>query len=208
MRKLRWLVPIVAVLAIAAFVAVEIWGGVSRSATSILRDADRVEVFRVQSQVVDSHAQLGPLGGYPVLAVGKELGPDFAKRLGKVLRSWAVAPSSKKCVFEPGVAFRVWAGDRSLEVLICFKCDDLWPRVVGENKTLHGEVLAFDPVRAELVALVKEALPDDPKIQALPEVHPGESAFFPESATATTLPKASTSRPGATDVSSGRKPEK
>jgi hypothetical protein len=52
--------------------------------------------------------------------------------------------------------------------------------VVGEPGTLDEEVLAFDPVRADLVALAKEAFPDDPKIQALPAEHPGESAFYPE----------------------------
>jgi hypothetical protein len=179
MRKALRLVAVFVVLACIAVVAAEIWGGVSHSATSILRNGDRVEVFRVSPKYADKS---GPefIGGYPIVAVGKEQGPDFAARLGKVLRSWGVAPSSKKCAFEPGVAFRMWRGDQALEVLVCFKCDDLWPHVVGESGTLHDEVLAFDPVRAELVALAKEAFPDDPKIQALPAVHPGESAFYPE----------------------------
>jgi hypothetical protein len=188
-----WLLPVFAVLAVLTLVAVEIWGGVSRSATSILRHGDRVEVFQVSPKRAD---EPGPdtIGGYPILAVGKEQGPDFAARLGKVLRSWSVAPSSKKCIFEPGVAFRVWSGDRALEVLVCFKCDDLWPHVVGEPGELHGEVLAFDAVRADLVALAKEAFPDDPKIQALPAKHPGESAFDPVPATGTTTTAAD---PGA-----------
>src|SRR5215207_3985473 len=140
MRKALWLLPVLAVLAVIAFVGTEIWGGVSRSATSILRHGDRVEVFRVSPKRAD---QPGPdtIGGYPILAVGKEQGPEFAARLGKVLRSWGVARSSKKCAVEPGVAFRVWRGDRALEVLVCFKCDDLWPHVVGEPGTLSEEWL-------------------------------------------------------------------
>jgi hypothetical protein len=78
--------------------------------------------------------------------------------------------TSKKCGLVPGVAYRVWAGDRALEVLVCFKCDDLWPHVAGEPGTLERELLAFDSVRPELLALTKEAFPDDPQIQALPEV--------------------------------------
>ena len=89
-------------------------------------------------------------------------------------------PGMGAIVHPGGVAFRVWDGDRALEVLICFKCNDLWPHVVGESGTLQSEWLAFDPVRAELVALAKEAFPNDAKIQAIPEEHPGESAFYPE----------------------------
>jgi hypothetical protein len=178
MRKLRWLIPVVVVLAVVAIVGTEIWGGVSRSATSILRNGDRVEVFRVSPKRVEVGAP-GTISGYPILAVGKEQGPDFAARLGKVLRSWSVARSSKKCGLLPGVAFRVWAGDQALEVLVCFKCDDLWPHVVGEPGEPHGETLAFDPVRADLLALAKEAFPDDSKIQALPTVRPTEAVFDP-----------------------------
>ena len=177
--KLLWLLPVAFVLAIVAVVGSVIWGGVSSSATSILRNGDRVEVFRV-SPKWEKNPTVSNIGGFEILATGKEQGPEFAARLGKVLRSWGVAPSSKKCAFQPGVAFRIWRGDRALEVLVCFKCDDLWSHVVGESGTLHDEVLAFDPVRAELVTLAKEAFPDDAKIQALPAVHPGESAFYPE----------------------------
>jgi hypothetical protein len=92
MRKALWLLPILVVLARIAFVAMEIWGGVSRSATSVLRNGDRVEVFRVSPKRADKPGP-GTIGGYPIIAVGNEQGPDFAVRLGKVLRSWGVAPS-------------------------------------------------------------------------------------------------------------------
>jgi hypothetical protein len=189
MRKPRWLVPtlgVVAAVAVLAFVGAELWGGVSRSATSILRHGDRVEVFRVGPKLVEKP---GPdtIGGFPILSVGTEQGRDFAARLGRVLRSWSVALSSKKCVLEPGVAFRVWRGDRALEVLVCFKCDDLWPHVVGEPDGLEGNVLAFDPVRADLVALAKEAFPDDAKIQALPAARPTDDAYYFNWAAGTTV---------------------
>jgi len=199
MRKPRWLVPVLtvaAMLAVVAVVGMEIWGGVSRSATSILRDADRVEVFRVSPKWAENP---GPdaIGGYPITAVGKEQGPEFAARLGKVLRSWGVGNSSKKCAFEPGVAFRVWRGDRAVEVLVCFKCDDLWPHVVGESGTLDREWLEFDAVRADLLALAKEAFPDDPAIQALPAVRPTEdwSEYAPKTQGTVTGTKTPTAEP-------------
>jgi hypothetical protein len=171
MRKLLWLVPVLAVLAVVAYAAVEIWGGVSRSASSILRHGTRVEVFRVAPKYDKDAA--GAIGGYPILAVGREQGPEFAARLGEVLRRWGVARSSKKCGLLPGVAFRVWHGDRAVEVLICFKCDDLRVHVVGEDDA-GEDLLDFESERRDLLALAKEALPDDPDIQALPDVRPAE----------------------------------
>ena len=179
MRKPWKLLVALAVLAAVAFVGVELWGGVSRPATSILRDADRVEVFRVSWQRADGPTD-GTIGGYPILATGPEQGPEFAARLSTCLRRWGVTRTSKKCGLMPGVAYRVWAGDRALEVLVCFKCDDLWPRVVGEDDPWQIKILEFDRVRPELLALTKEAFPDDPQIQALPEVQTEESGTAEE----------------------------
>lgn len=123
-------------------------------------------MFRV-SERVDPQAR-NAIGGYPILATGPEQGVDFAARLAKVLRSRGVTPNRKKWGLEPGVAFRLWSGDRAMEVLVCFKCDVLWPYVVGEiSDTPHYEWRDFDPVRAELLALSKEAFPTDPVIQGL-----------------------------------------
>jgi hypothetical protein len=200
MRKPRWLVPVLAVvtlMAVLALVGAEIWGGVSRSATSILRHGDRVEVFRVSDRTKASDWSRGDIGGYPILAVGREQGPDFAARLGRVLRGWGVANSSKTCAFEPGVAFRVWRGGGAVEVLVCFKCDDLWPHVVGEPGTLQHEWLEFDAARPALVALAKEAFPDDPTIQALPAVRPTDDAYYFNQAASTTTTAGTTTTTAA-----------
>jgi hypothetical protein len=135
---------------------------------SKLREPTRVEVFRVGSELASS-TDKATIGGYPILATGKEQGSDFAARLLKILRSDGVTPNRKKCGLEPGVAYRIWSGDKALEVLVCFKCDVLWPHVVGEEGTLpHHEWKDFDPVRSELLALTKEAFPEDAEIQGLP----------------------------------------
>ena len=138
------------------------------SASNIPREPTRVEVFRVSSE------QAGPsdaakIGGYPILGTGKEQGPEFAARLSKVLRSDGVTPNRKKCGLQPGVAYRLWNGNKAVEVLVCFKCDVLWPHVVGEEGVPpHHEWKDFDPVRPELLALTKEAFPEDAEIQSLP----------------------------------------
>src|SRR5262245_32901378 len=56
---------------------------------SILRDATRAEVFRVGEAMTANSAEK-TIGGYPILATGKEQGRDFATRLSKVLRSSGV----------------------------------------------------------------------------------------------------------------------
>jgi hypothetical protein len=114
----------------------------------------------------------GSIGGYPIVATSAPLGPEFASRLSTVLRSWGVSKGSQKSAFEPGVAFRVWDGDRALDVLLSFESDSVWIHAVGDTGASDDDVLDFAPVRSDLVALVKEAFPDNSKIQSLASVRP------------------------------------
>jgi len=196
-RKLLWITPLLAILAIVGYVGLEVWGGVDRSTSSILRRGERVEVFRIDSKY-DKNTTDG-ICGYKILAVGKEQGTEFAVRLSEVLRRWGVARSSKKCGISPGVVFRIWSGDKAVEVIICFKCDDLKTHLVGtpDDGALTGHLLDFESERADLLALVKEALPDDPVIQALPVKRPEE--WVPE------LPVGSGAVPSVPGTKSDRK---
>ena len=135
----------------------------------ILRDATRVEVFRVgPDEVVPPGANT--IGGYPILATAPEQGPEFAARLSAVLRGKGVTPNINKCGLRPGVAYRVWNGPDAVEVLVCFECDVLWPHVVGSQvEKPHFEWRDFGPVRFEMVRLAKQALPEDAAIQKLAE---------------------------------------
>lgn len=169
MKTRRYIFPIVAIL---ATIVTAVWYSTASNnipGGSILRDAKRAEVFRVGPEPV-ANATGGVIGGYPILATGKEQGANYAARLSKVLRSGGVTQNRKKCGLQPGVAYRLWNDDRAVEVLVCFKCDVLWPHVVGSSdKDTHYEWQDFDPVRGKLVALAKEAFPDDAEIQSLHE---------------------------------------
>jgi hypothetical protein len=105
--------------------------------------------------------------GYPILATGKEKDQAFAARLASILLGKNVTQNEKKCGLQPGVAYRLWKDDRAVEVLVCFNCNVLWPHVVGEKwkEQLWSEWQDFDTVRADLLALTKEAFPDDKEIQ-------------------------------------------
>jgi hypothetical protein len=54
---------------------------------------------------------------------------------------------------------------------LCLENDDLWTHVVSDSD-VSDETLDFGPVRADVVALVKEAFPDISKIQALAAARP------------------------------------
>jgi hypothetical protein len=146
----------------------------SASGVAILRGATRVEVFRVGPEKVQGPADR-TLGGYPILSTGSEQNQAFGQRLTKILLSGNVTQNAKKCGFEPGVGFRLWDGDQSVVVLICFKCNVLWAFVPGEPTriTEHGiaheewEWQDFDGVRGPLLKLAKEAFPEDKPIQDL-----------------------------------------
>jgi hypothetical protein len=168
--KSKWLVlalVVPAVVAMATVYAVDSWGGVDGPATSILRNANRAEVFRVSPKYSPEKTD-GTIGGYPIIALGTEMGPESITRLTNSLRRWGVSKASKKLTFEPTVAFRVWYGDKALDVLLSFETDQLWTHVVGDPNS-SDEMLDFTPAQAEFLALVKEAFPDNAKIQALPD---------------------------------------
>jgi hypothetical protein len=75
----------------------------------------------------------------------------------------------KLCIFNPGVRFRVWSGDRCVELLLCFHCDEfIFETYDSAGARLHGGCEDFEGrAPAELRALAREAFPDDPEILAL-----------------------------------------
>ncbi len=105
------------------------------------------------------------MNGFLVTAHGKEQGPEFAQRLREVLVDHGTYSSHAVLCFWPGIGYRVWNGDRYVDVLICFECGNLTCGPPGQ----HGPTRSFlnSPRRRDLVRLAKEAFPDDKEIQAL-----------------------------------------
>ena len=141
----------------------------SKAGTAILNGATRVEVFRVAPEKAQKPAK-GAIEGYPILAKGKDQDKAFAAKLRAILLGDGVTQNAKKCGLQPGVAFRLWSGDKAVDLLVCFNCDVLWPHVMGDNADAPWhEWQDFDAVRADLAALARQALPDDQEIQKLAE---------------------------------------
>jgi hypothetical protein len=84
---------------------------------------------------------------------------------------WGEFNPRKKCVFQPAVAYRLWKDKESVEVVLCFECDD-WSILTknSSGKAIHRAYGCFDGARAELVRLTKSAFPRSRAIHALKEV--------------------------------------
>lgn len=132
-------------------------------AISVLKGAERVEVFRLdQSRFPRGESLEFP--GFAVLSIGKVQGKKFAARLAAVLLDEKTYNAEGKfCEPNPGIAFRLWQDKQHVDVTLCFECNVLRVNSVAGD---------FDLVRPALVTLAKEAFPDDPRIQQLRERPP------------------------------------
>jgi hypothetical protein len=168
----------------------ERWLG--RTTAQVLAAGDRVEVFVVGPQPVGSRASADDNTGsqlpagtpatiqrYPVRQVAPGQGRAFAQQLTRLVfdeRSYEPRlypfgrTEMKACAFTPGVAFRVWARTRAVDVLVSFACDEIAVAYVGgKREMLVGDI---DPARAAFVRLAKSALADVPEVATLSEVRP------------------------------------
>lgn len=148
------------------------WGvdGIDDRTVTILKKADKVEVFRVDGTW--PHKPPAPseqaISGWRVLSQGRDQGPEFAARLADILADEASYSQKFAGCFDPGVGYRIWRGKDRVDFIICFHCDNFYlgPPVKGK---MVSETASFyeTPARRRLVRLAKEAFPNDPDIQGL-----------------------------------------
>jgi hypothetical protein len=132
----------------------------------ILSSPDRIEVFRIHGY--ESQAGGRTLRGYPILAEAVKLRPDFARRAAAVL----LQPGNyewlrKKCAFTPGVALRFWRVTESVDVLLCFSCNQCLFAFGPEVRPTWDHTMDCDRARPLLLDLAREAFPDDAALAAL-----------------------------------------
>lgn len=140
----------------------------------VMAGVDRVEVYRIDGdrddrEPLQQNENRPRIGRYHVISRGPDRGAEFAARLAAVLSDPATFPGvNPGCVAAPGVAYRVWRGSESTDILICFKCSVLsWgPR---SNPETHFAAFLESKRTPDLVRLAKEALPNDPEISSLSE---------------------------------------
>ena len=140
-------------------------------AATLLDGATKVEVFRVGGEL-GAKPKGKTIASYSIIGTGKDQDEKFAAKLAGVILDektyeWEAA---KGCIFNPGVAFRVWKGEESVVVVICFSCDQVRVAPVDKDGKVEKGVYAnVDPGRAALLKLAKAALPDDKEIRQLKE---------------------------------------
>ncbi|RYG62651.1 hypothetical protein EON80_22715 [bacterium] len=149
------------------------------SAVALFAGATKVESFRLFTLTKETPHPY--ISNFPSYGEATTQGPDFAKRLGKIVLDAktyrAPGQSTKSCYIEPAVGFRVWKGKQYADTVICFDCDQLAvlendPKIPMNSigSALRGRFYVagdFDVAHDKLVKLAKEALPDDPTISKL-----------------------------------------
>lgn len=130
----------------------------------LFNGATKVEAFRLFS--LHRKKPIGKLGRDPYFSKVSVRKSHFAKHLGAiVLKS---KQFSKSCIFEPAVNFRVWKNQQFVDTIICFHCAELFV-TQSDAKRRNVPVTGgdFDTVRPQLLALTKEAFPNDSSIQSI-----------------------------------------
>lgn len=145
----------------------------NRSA-SILAGATKVEVFRIDGRGPNDPTRAPPIkpgdptvDGYAILARGKDQSQEFATKLTEILTDPKTYTDNFVNCYWPGVAFRVWKGEDSVDILICFKCGNFYIGPPTHERVMENASFRESPNTGRLVRLAKEAFPDDEEVQAL-----------------------------------------
>jgi hypothetical protein len=135
-----------------------------------MRRADDILLVRLTGMQVDHpYKQYSTYDDYGIIWTRKLKDRSLRSRLVDLLslpesydngKGWSV----KKCIASPGVAIRFLDRVGEIDVMLCTGCGYVW--VTAGEEHLGGDI---DLKKAEFKAWLKDAIPDDPAIQALRE---------------------------------------
>ena len=145
--------------------------GLPEEARKIISGATRVECFRIDPRIAEKGGQERDakfIDGYPITSTGKERGRDFAEKLAAALTDEKSYGGPARCFF-PGVGFRAWNGEESVDVIICYLCSNFYVVACdADGKAVaRSELAGFQGNWTAFVELAKSAFPDDAAIQEL-----------------------------------------
>lgn len=138
---------------------------------SIISGATWCQVFKIDPERSEPE---GPLSArtdhHAILATGKKLtGTDIAQ-IQRILLNparYAVGPlDPAACHLSPGVAFRLWRGSDSVDVLACYQCAHVIIATHDAGGRLVHQYMTPFPV-GELSGFVRQAFPNDPELQGV-----------------------------------------
>jgi hypothetical protein len=141
-------------------------------ARKVLRAPTKIEVLRLRSFWHEAPAtQAEPrIDMYAISSANPITSHKIGEAVSKVVLDadcYDFDPNhASTCIFDPGLSFRVFSGADYVDVLVCFKCDEvcLYDSTGNRNPRYNGNVR---PGRRKFLALAKRALPDDEVIRQL-----------------------------------------
>jgi hypothetical protein len=144
-------------------------GQLGPDAVAILDDPFRAEVVRLAPQDGQWEEDSLPFGGFTASSAPVILDNETKSRVRALAFDWrSLAPQSSACLIEPGVGFRFSATRGTVEILVCFKCDQILVISRDQNGKVKNSVLGeFGGMRREWSRVVKDLYPADAEIQAL-----------------------------------------
>ena len=127
--------------------------------------AYRIDGFQSGQEPLPPTDKPQAIHGYPVTSSAVPIDDLSRTELSKILGDpgtylW---DESKACEFLPGIALQLAGDNVTVDVLICFSCDEL---VFYTDGKLAGHE-DFDPRRSDLLRIAKKLFPDDKTIQSL-----------------------------------------
>jgi hypothetical protein len=152
----------------------------SPNTIAILTDAEELEAYRIDFRKIDLQKKDDPgvkICRFPVKGKRTTQGSEFAARLGTSLlqnssvheTTWDEVHANVKH-FDPSVAFRFKRGGRTVDVALDFVRNNLDIQPNRLENAIGIELADFtSKARPTLLALTKEAFPDDAEIQAIAE---------------------------------------
>ena len=123
-------------------------------AQEIIGDPDSVSVHRASSTGIS-------LMGHNFSATGTPVSSEDIQILQDVVTSPTTYSGTSACIFSPGVLYRLAKGDRRLDLLICFSCEDMgW--IADEDNSKSSIIGLSDIGIGSFRFLSSHAFPSDP----------------------------------------------
>jgi hypothetical protein len=123
-------------------------------AQEIIRYPDSVTIHRASSTGIS-------LMGYNFSARGAPVSNEDIQILQDVVTSPTTYSMTSACIFSPGVLYRLAKGDRRLDLLICFTCEDMgW--IADEDESKSATIGLSDIGVGSFRLLSLHSFPSDP----------------------------------------------
>jgi hypothetical protein len=143
---------------------VDLYGGAD--AWAAVASPEAATAYRVVRPGVLTYVRApDTIDGYEITQGPVAVDAATARELATILGDDAIYDweRAKGCDFDPGVAVRFARAGREVDVLFCFKCDELAAFVGGRR--VGGE--DFDVARPRLLAVFRRLFPHDEALQSL-----------------------------------------